>query len=272
MDCLCLVAPKDEDLLRYALDGEALSLLATEHLASCPVCQQRLNRYATANDFLLAHLYRCQCPDMTTLSHYCAKMLSAHEEEKVREHIQMCPLCTVSVAETHRFLASPMPFVESDVPLCPVPVRLENNSEPANERPFTVPQKPAVQPRVWPYLHQTDTVTLSLRVKPACQNKLLLTGSLVTKSSADACSFAGIMVELYRAVSVTSIEEHRDKQAVYIESLPTYMEQPLFSARVDEQGTMMFEAVPCGEYLMIVYLPETALVIEKLHIEASFSS
>ncbi|GCE05501.1 hypothetical protein KDAU_28300 [Dictyobacter aurantiacus] len=57
---------------------------------------------------------------------------------------------------------------------------------------------------------------------------------------------------------------------VYAGQVSTYPDQPLLSTRVDDQGSMLFGAVPCGEYLMIVYLPETALVIEKLHIEVSF--
>ncbi|GHO87899.1 hypothetical protein [Dictyobacter formicarum] len=268
MDCLCVVAPKDEDLLRYALDGEALSPTAKEHLADCAICQQRLNRYATANDFLLTHLYRYQCPDMTTLSQYCVGMLSAHEEEKIRAHVRACPLCAVNVAETHSFLASPVPFVEPNLLSSSLPAQQDNISELANWCSPVALQPPASRIRVWPYFHQTDTVTLSLQAKQDYQDSIVLTGSLFSKNGGDGCSvFAGIKVELYRAMPPSSMEENIGEYAVHIEQLPTYMDQPLFSAQVDDQGTIVFGAVPGGEYLMIIYLPETALVIERLHIE-----
>ncbi|GLV58736.1 hypothetical protein KDH_55660 [Dictyobacter sp. S3.2.2.5] len=270
MDCLCLVAPKDEDLLRYVLDGEVLSPPAMEHLADCSVCQQRLNRYITANDVLLTHLYRCQCPSMTVLSYYCIGMLSAHEQDKISTHLKVCPLCADNVAETYRFLHTPLPLADS---LSSLPARPENTIKPAGWRfPVTL-KKPVTHVRVWPHFHQTDTVTLSLQAQPGSHNKIMLTGLLSARNSGENGSlFSGTRVELYKAVPPVGIEESMGEHAVYTEQLSTYPDQPLFSTRVDDRGSMLFGAVPCGEYLMIVYLPETALVIEKLHIEASFPS
>lgn len=45
MDCLNDIAPSDEDLIAFALDGEALSQEAQAHLDQCNICQQRLKRY-----------------------------------------------------------------------------------------------------------------------------------------------------------------------------------------------------------------------------------
>ncbi|GCE19521.1 hypothetical protein KDK_33210 [Dictyobacter kobayashii] len=269
MDCLCLVAPKDEELLRYTLDGEALPTAAKEHLVDCIICQQRLNSYTYANNFLLSQLYRCQCPDMTVLSHYCIGLLSAHEEDEIRAHVESCPVCATDIAEMRSFLGSPAPVMSSDLPL-PFSV----DTQPVSVD-FSSCQPPiALQPqtshvRVWPYLHQTDNALLSLYVKRDYESGITFYGSLLPKSDEDdPAIFADMKIELYYAMSASDVEDNPNDYSIYAEQRPSdYMQQPVFSTLVDGQGMFIFKAIPAGKYLMIVYLPETALVIEKLRIE-----
>src|SRR5579863_3954508 len=110
MDCLHPIAPNDEELLRFALDGEAVSQEVSRHLEQCSICQQRLARYKQAHTFLVSHLYRSQCPDGTTLSLYCAGLVSAEQRLSIANHLLDCPLCAAEAADTRQFLA------ETDVP------------------------------------------------------------------------------------------------------------------------------------------------------------
>ncbi len=118
MDCLHPFAPADEDLLRLALDDEALSPEASRHFEQCETCQQRLASYNDVNTFLVSHLYRRQCPAGSQLSYYCAGLLAADERQRVAAHIRECPLCTQEVAETCLFMAEPL---LSPVPVSPLP-------------------------------------------------------------------------------------------------------------------------------------------------------
>jgi hypothetical protein len=70
MDCDCLnpIAPSNEELIGFALDGESLSEEASRHLEQCETCKQRLDFCKQVNASLLSRLYRSQCPTATQLS------------------------------------------------------------------------------------------------------------------------------------------------------------------------------------------------------------
>lgn len=104
MDCLNDIAPSDEDLIAFALDGEALSQEAKAHLDQCDICQQRLKRYQYTYAALVSHLYRGQCPDATELSYYSAGGLSVERRQIIADHILDCPLCQIEVEEARRYL------------------------------------------------------------------------------------------------------------------------------------------------------------------------
>jgi len=107
-DCLDPMAPTDEELLRYALDGEPLSNEAQAHLTSCPTCMQRVTLYTGANAFLTSNLYRSQCPTPTKLAEYCTpisfNILSNDVYIQIAEHITICPLCSDEVVALRRDL------------------------------------------------------------------------------------------------------------------------------------------------------------------------
>lgn len=104
MDCLHPLAPSDEELLSFALDGEALPELKKGHLDQCDICQQRLARYKHVNSALVSQVYRRLCPSGTQLSFYCADLLPADEKTTIAAHILDCPLCAAEASDTRRFM------------------------------------------------------------------------------------------------------------------------------------------------------------------------
>lgn len=94
-----------EELLAFALEGESLPLSAYEHLASCPLCQQKVVCSRKMIAYLVPHLYRSCCPSAAMLSYYALpNALSAEEQRKIAEHLAHCPLCATEYAEARQFL------------------------------------------------------------------------------------------------------------------------------------------------------------------------
>lgn len=268
MDCIHSMAPKDEDLLRHVIDGEPLPKTIKAHLDLCTVCQQRLATYSCTNSLLLKKLYRSQCPSTTRLSHYCAGMLSPDEVMTIASHLEICPLCMTEVVETRRFLADSELFPEPGEPVLQTSlqrvianlvsrqVQLVTRSD---TREFTEAQ--------WPRQYQADTVSLSLHLSQDSRGDTILLG-LISSTHPDEHieTFDGVKVELYcmdateQALSRRGGGSVRDKQRVQ-------SEEPLRVAHVDDLGNVIFTAVPVGSYIMIVYLPETEMVVEGLVIE-----
>lgn len=119
MDCLYSMAPSDEEFLRHVLDGEPLAREAKEHLKQCSICQRRLASYEHVEEYLIARLYRSECPGAMQLNLYCAHMLAVDEAERVAWHVEYCPLCFNEVKEIQAMLAEfePLPAYLSRAPL-----------------------------------------------------------------------------------------------------------------------------------------------------------
>jgi len=275
MNCLCVFAPTDEELLRYALDGEILPMAAEEHLRHCLICQQRLARYVSTNNFLTQHLYRSQCPDTTTLLEYCQGLLAAHDALAVTKHLAICPLCTSDVSETrqlpgsatllsasnpHKSLKSQKKFQGKNVSAAAQSIQ---NAQQYKESSVEVDYEASI----WPMRYQANTTQLLLRVSYNQHGGIALAGTLLSicpdKTSGSVQTFAGVKAELYSAMALTELE---DCSASKGEQPLEAVEDPLFTALVDEPGTINFPSVPPGKYLLIVHLPDTALVIEDLRI------
>ncbi len=100
-DCLDPMAPTDEELMRYTLDGDPLSDESQKHMNSCPICKQRATLYTGTNVFLMSSLYRSQCPSPIQLADYCAptsfNLLSDEARMQIAEHINICPLCDTEI-------------------------------------------------------------------------------------------------------------------------------------------------------------------------------
>src|SRR2546429_2429025 len=100
MDCLDSIACTDEELISLALDGETLSEEANNHLQQCETCKRRLAIYKQDNAYLLAHLYRSQCPSGEKLSLYCDDLLPAGGRVRTTTHAKKWPPCATEVAPT----------------------------------------------------------------------------------------------------------------------------------------------------------------------------
>ena len=263
MDCKDPIAPDDEKLLRFALDGEALSEETQDHIERCETCKQHLARYRQANTFLLSHLYRSECPTGEELSMYCAGYDYLPQEERIRiaNHILDCPLCAVEAEETRKFLRV------QDISL-PVPTfspraivrRIFATRVPRTQAQFVV--RGERLEATWPRQYRAESVDLSLHLSRTSTGEFMLLGILTSADPAESVeAFEGIAAELYVApgpVENSSTNGTGSKKAAV---------SPLLSTSVDNLGNIVFKPVPTGEYVMIVHLPGRELVVEGLGIE-----
>jgi hypothetical protein len=275
-NCLCSAAPKDDELLRYVLDGEALSTQATEHMKVCHICQQRLEHYCYAQRFLQAQLYRSQCPGMTTLGSYCLRLLPADEMYNLEQHIARCPLCQSEVADTYQALA----LTENDeavvhtAPLnnfdrIPVTEPLDKDTAAVSARIDRNPQTDALPlfcPLiVQPYSCQMGTTLISFSISyDETQQQTVLYALLEDIAEArQPRIFTDTHVELYQ---LQQFSYTHDTSSLHDE-IARNTTPPYRIAQVDPYNILKFQAVQAGTYFIIIYLPETALVIENIRIQ-----
>ena len=254
MDCLHPLALDDEELLRFALDGEEVSKEASKHLEQCTTCQQRLTRYKKAHSFLVSHLYRSQCPTGTELSLYCAGLLPEDQRITIANHILDCPLCTAEAEDTRQFLAE----TGGDLlPSHPLPLHALNGSVLLIFATLIKQQAQLVvrgdtDPAAWPRQYRADSTDLSLHLSRASSGAFMLLG-ILTDPRESIEAFKGTLAELYLAAGGKNASR---------------AEKPLLSVQVDDLGNIVFNAVPVGEYVMIVHLPGRDMIIEELTIES----
>ena len=273
MNCLCVVAPTDEEILAYALDGEILPTAAEEHLGHCVICQQRLARYESANNFLVQSFYRSQCPATTTLLQYCHGLLSSSDELGITRHLTLCPLCASDVTETRHLIRSSalLPDTNTFFPVKPSSSGGNMVLESYRNAPEPIQSDTSALrvASIWPMKYRANTTELLLQVNYNCHGGIALAGTLLRlypgETGGNAPTFVGVKAELYYAMALTDLEECLAYKA---DQPLLYSERPLFTALVDEPGTFKFPSVPPGKYLFIVHLPDTAMVIEELCILA----
>src|SRR5712691_6046812 len=170
MDFFHEAAPNDEELIAFALDDEALSPEAQDHLEQCEVCQQKVARYRQTNASLVARLYRTQCPTSTELSFYSVsgggggEALSPERRQQIASHVLDCPLCMAEVEETRRFMAQPIEF---PVPaFSPRALVRRIFATPVKRQPLLVVRGEA-QDTAWPRHYKAEAVDLSLHLSRA---------------------------------------------------------------------------------------------------------
>jgi len=258
MDCLHPTAPDDEKLLRFALDGEALSVEASRHLEECFTCRQRLASYKRTHTFLVSRLYRSQCPDSTRLSLYCADLLPRDERLSIAQHVQACPLCAAEAVDARQFL------MQMDRDLLPSPSLSLDGLHATVRRIFASLVKQQAQLGVrsdahestWPRHYKAEAVDLSLHLSHIRSREHMLLGILTsTNASEDVEALEGVPAELY--TGPWSVTVNSDKPEAV----------PLLRTRADDMGNIVFKTVPAGEYVMLIQLPGREVVIEGLTIE-----
>lgn len=239
MTSLCSVALSDEDLLRFVMDGEDLPPIAMEHLERCITCQKRLKHYRDVNTFYLSHFYRSQCPDTLKLSYYCADILPLKEKMRVEYHLSVCPLC-VSECKDIQSCFSPGELAD-------ISARCDGDKKSESVM-----------------YYRFDEMTLTLRFSYDDNSHAVIDGMLsscgYTQETLKLCQ--GMKVELYqKPVNPNKLcEPASEKDNI----LPCYETCPFLTTVINYHGVLKFCHLPPGEYFMIIYLPETALVIEEL--------
>ena len=254
MDCLDSMAPHDEALLSFALGEESLPEEAKRHLEQCAICQERLAQYRETHTFLVSHLYRHSCPDATQLSFYCANLLPADERMHIANHLLECPLCAAEVAETRRFLADEL--VPESLPVSlPTKIRRIFATLVRQQAQLVVRgEQSDLSANAWPRQYRADFVDISLHLSRASNGDYILLGIMTnvdTEENVDA--FASVQANLYKVSVFNTMKGENAQQGV-----------PLLATEVDDIGNIVFSAVPAGEYVLEICLPDAALVIEGL--------
>lgn len=253
MDCLHSMALDDDELLRFALDGEPLRKEAREHLAQCETCQQRLAMFKQVNTALTAQFYRSQCPSAEQLSFYCANLLPADDNMHIAAHILDCPLCSTEVANTRRFMAEvePLPVAEFSPQVVVHNIRRIAASLVRQQAQFVLRGADAPSETGWPRQYRAESIDLSLHLSRASNGDYLLLGILTSTDNAESVdAFEGAKAELYPASNVAPETQ-----------------SPIRMTEVDDLGNIVFNAVPIGQYTLLLHLPEREVVIEDITIE-----
>ncbi len=255
------MAPNDEELLGFALDGEALPEPKKAHLDQCDICQQRLARYKHVNSALVSQVYRRLCPSGTKLSFYCADLLPADEKTSVAAHILDCPLCAAEVTATRRFMQEVHidDISLSDIGFAPRATIRRVFGQLVRQQAQLVLRngRSNISENAWPRQYRAESVDLSLHLSRASNGEYMLLGILTSVDSAESVdAFEGVQAELYAASYASDIQDGRAAPACC-------------HASVDDLGNVVFKPVPAGDYILIVHLPEQEVVIEDISINHS---
>lgn len=249
MDCQDQFAPGAKELVLLVFGEGELAPEVVRHLHACMICQQRLRQFRQLYLYLLAKLYRSQCPDGLHISLYCADLLEKQEKEQIEAHLRECPLCAEEVAISRRFMADPL------LPVAPA-------------SPFhdLVPMRGGRQTRLilhhrprsarWPRLYRSKECELVLSLSYAAPGCCALYGLLSRLGPAlnDRLPLEGVQVELL------PLETGERKRGVASSGL-------LLTTTVDRDGRLLFPAVSPGRYTLLLHLPVGDLVIEDLQID-----
>src|SRR5258708_3323390 len=261
MDCLHSMAPNDEELLGFALDGEALPVAKKAHLDQCDICQQRLARYKHVNSTLVSQVYRQLCPSGTQLSFYCADLLPADEKTTVAAHILDCPLCASEVLETRRFMHEVHidDILLSDIGFAPRATIRRVVGQLVGQQAQLVLRNGSsnISEKSWPRQYRAESVDLSLHLSRASNGEYMLLGILTSVDNAESVdAFEGAPAELYLAIYASDIQNGETAT-------------PSCQASVDDLGNIVFKLVPVGDYILIVHLPDQEVIIEDINISYS---
>jgi hypothetical protein len=255
------MAPDDEELLGFALDGEALPVAKKAHLDQCDICQQRLARYKHVNSTLVAQVYRRLCPSGTQLSFYCADLLPADEKTTIAAHILDCPLCASEVMETRRFMHEVHidDISLSDIGFAPRATIRRVFGQLVRQQAQLVLRNGSnnISEKSWPRQYRAESIDLSLHLSRSSNGEYMLIGILTSVDNAESVdAFEGAPAELYPSIDASDIQDGETAT-------------PSCQASVDDLGNIVFKPVPVGDYILIVHLPDQEVIIEDININYS---
>jgi hypothetical protein len=191
------------------------------------------------------------------LNLYCAGMLSGDEEIGITFHIAECPLCAHEIVTIRQVLADFEPF--------PTSARTISSRRILERISATfVPWKPqlvtrgALSDAPWPRQYRAGEINISLHLSHGSGGEIILLGLFTSDNPDEAIEEReGVPVYLYSASTFVAAQNgHEEAKA----------SNPVMTAQIDDLGNVVFKAVPVGEYVMVVRLPEHEVVIEDLTI------
>jgi len=105
---------------------------------------------------------------------------------------------------------------------------------------------------LWPLRYQLGEFKLSFQPSRAQNDKMKLIGFFEELSPEQLQTLEGVGADLYHAPLSNTNEGEQ--------------QQPIMSTTVDDVGNFVFTAVSPGNYIVIIHLPDTELIVEGLSI------
>jgi len=102
MRCISSPALGDAQIVSF-IEGEADAVVAG-HMAECPYCAEKAERWGRLQNSLKAKLYRRSCPTSMELGDYHLGLLPGLQALLVAQHVRECPLCRHEVNELEEYL------------------------------------------------------------------------------------------------------------------------------------------------------------------------
>jgi hypothetical protein len=108
----------------------------------------------------------------------------------------------------------------------------------------------------WPRQYKAETVDLSLHLSFTSKGERMLLGIMTSIDPEESVEiFEGVVVELYTAPGPLTSNGDRPTQP------------PLLHTKVDDMGNFVLKPIPTGQYVLIIYLSDSELVIDDITFE-----
>jgi hypothetical protein len=194
-------------------------------------------------------------------------MLSIEDMLLITDHLKVCPLCSAEVLDIRHFLADFDPF-PAPAPFS-APVRaikqLMASLVPWQPQMVTRHTPHKAQNAPWPRQYRAGSLNISLHLSRNSSGEMILLGLFSSTQSDESIEdLEGVPVELHRS-SISTVEQ--DRSTSQPEDRP--QESLLMCTSIDDLGNIVFKSVPVGDYMLIVHLPDSELIMKGLTIERS---
>jgi len=187
MKCISSPVLGDAQIVSF-IEGEADATVAA-HMAECPYCAEKADRWSRLQNNLKAKLYRRSCPTPMELGDYHLGLFSRPQALMVAQHIRECPLCRREVAELEEYLQDLAPQPDLLEPIRALIARLVSETV-ADEESDHLSFAPAFEglrgDEDEPFIYQAGNVRVVIEVQDDIEQmgrKILL--GLVTGSESN---------------------------------------------------------------------------------------
>lgn len=240
MKCIAPSEISDEQLLAYS-DGEA-DQTTLDHLRRCPYCAERARAIATDQLALRALFFRAECPDAHTLGEFHLGLLSADEQDAIKNHLRTCADCAAEIVDLDHFLQA----ASSDPVTTPLQRRLKRMvARLTPVYPGSESQQPAPALRgaaaapADVYLAEDIKVVVGLEADGLRAGRKMLLG-FTAREGKTIESLSGAHVQL----------SHRGETVA--------------QEQVDTLGNFVFSDLTSGEYELLLFTDQEQVVIEAI--------